>query len=193
MYAELAIGGSKGGKKAATTGKAKPKPKAKAPAKKTTTAKGKGKAKQIVLDSEEDDELASSEPGGSGTLRDDTMDLDDDDGDDGFGGESGRGSKSSSVSSRRKAAPAKRTARKAAPQTIMIDDSDSDSDSGLTFKVSTVFRSRFRFVLNRAKRFALSLPTASVSAERVLLILCCLSVGFREEVIGALRNNFQLV
>ncbi|GAA5946328.1 hypothetical protein JCM3765_000199 [Sporobolomyces pararoseus] len=137
MYAELAIGGSKGGKKA-TTSKAKPKPKA--PAKKTSAAaKGKGKAKQIVLDSDDEDELDSSEPSGSNTLKGDTMDLDDDDDDDdGFGGGSGRGSKASSVSSRRKATSStsttKRTSRKAAPQTIMIDDSDSDSDSGLTFK-----------------------------------------------------------
>lgn len=142
MFAGLAIGGSKGAagtkkgqakldfsKKASTAGS-----KAKAPAKKATT-KGKGKAKQVVLDSEDEDD---SPAGSSNTLRGDTMDLDDDDdGDDGFGG----ASKASSSSSRRKATPAststaKRPTRKTAPQTIMIDDSDSDSDSGLTFKVS---------------------------------------------------------
>ncbi|GAA5906396.1 uncharacterized protein JCM6883_005538, partial [Sporobolomyces salmoneus] len=137
LFAELAIGGSKGKKKATTTSKAKPAPKPKAPAKKSSAAaKGKGKAKQVVLDSDDEEE---SEAASSNTLKADVMDLDDDeddDDDDGFGGGSGRGSKASSVASRRKAAPAasKRTTRKAAPQTIMIDDSDSDSDSGLTFK-----------------------------------------------------------
>jgi len=141
MFSELAIGGSKGGKRGqAKLNFSKAAPKKKAPAKKKTTAaasKGKGKAKQIVLDSD-DEENEDSGVGSSNTLKGDTMDLDDDDDDDdGFGG---RGSKASSSSSRRKPTPAtstaKRPTRKTAPQTIMIDDSESDSDSGLTFKVS---------------------------------------------------------
>ncbi|GAA5851164.1 hypothetical protein JCM5353_007375 [Sporobolomyces roseus] len=131
MFSELAIGGKKG---QAKLNFSKAAPKKKAPAKKKTTAaasKGKGKAKQIVLDSDDDEDEDSAN-----TLKGDTMDLDDDnDEDDGFGG---RGSKASSSSSRRKPTPAtstaKRPTRKTAPQTIMIDDSESDSDSGLTFK-----------------------------------------------------------
>ncbi|GAA6005160.1 hypothetical protein JCM11491_002598 [Sporobolomyces phaffii] len=128
LFAELAIGG----KKKATASKAK----TKAPAKKSAAAKGKGKARQIVIDSDDSD---NSEPTTSNTLKADTMDMgDDDDDDDDNADGSGRGSKASSVSSRRKAvsatSTAKRSTRKAAPQTIMIDDSDSDSESGLTFK-----------------------------------------------------------
>ena len=141
MFSELAIGGSKGGKKGqAKLNFSKKAPVKKAPAKTSAASKGKGKAKQIVLDSDDEDE--DSGVGSSNTLKGDTMELDgDDDDDDGFGGASGRGSKASSSSSRRKPTPAtstaKRPTRKTAPQTIMIDDSESDSDSGLTFKVSS--------------------------------------------------------
>ncbi|BGP46491.1 hypothetical protein JCM10450v2_002336 [Rhodotorula kratochvilovae] len=114
------------GKKGAAASKSK----AKAPAKAT---KGKGKAKQVVESSEDDDD---DTPGSSRTLRgDDDMDfdeLDDDDDDD------APSQRSSSRGGGREPAAAaaapKRPAARKAVQTIMIDDSDSDSDSGLTFK-----------------------------------------------------------
>ncbi|GAA5998793.1 uncharacterized protein JCM10292_007236 [Rhodotorula paludigena] len=98
-------------KSAASSSKAK----AKTPAK----AKGKSKSKQIVSDSDNSDDLGSSH-----TLRDDDMDVDELEDDP----PPARASK--------KAAPAKRSAatRKPAVATIMIDESSSESDSGLTFK-----------------------------------------------------------
>lgn len=92
----------------------------KANAKTPAKAKGKSKSKQIVSDSDVSDDLGSSH-----TLRDDDMDVDELDDDP----PPARASK--------KAAPAKRSAatRKPAVATIMIDESSSESDSGLTFKV----------------------------------------------------------
>ncbi|GAA5933877.1 uncharacterized protein JCM15063_000498 [Sporobolomyces koalae] len=140
MYTELAIGkgGPKKGQAKIDFGKKPAASKAKAPAKKTTAAKGKSKAKQIVPDSDEEEDAFSSDDS-SHTLKRDALELDSDDDDD-FG-DNARGSKASSASSRRKAvtpvaSTSRRTTRKAAPQTIMIDESESDSDSGLTFKVS---------------------------------------------------------
>ncbi|GAA5983791.1 hypothetical protein JCM11641_005193 [Rhodosporidiobolus odoratus] len=103
---------------------AKSKPKAKAPAKKPAApSKGKGKAKQVVVDSEDEDQLESDDdPRSSHTVRADDMDVGDDE---------------TPGSSARKPAVAKKGARaprKAAPTTLIVDDSDSDSDSGLTFR-----------------------------------------------------------
>lgn len=93
----------------------------------TSKAKAKGKSKRVVADSDED----SDAMGSSNTVRGDDMEIDelDDETATQRSTTSGRGAS--------RTAPAKRSAaaRKAAPQTIMIDDDESDSDSGLTFKV----------------------------------------------------------
>ena len=100
------------GKQGASTSKSK----AKAPAKAKAAPKGKGKSKQIVIDSDDDDEES---PRSSHTLQDNFDELDDDE----------------LVPSQRKPAAPKRAAARKPVQTVMLDDSDSDSDSGLTFKV----------------------------------------------------------
>ncbi|GAA5890585.1 hypothetical protein JCM5296_004305 [Sporobolomyces johnsonii] len=107
------------------------KAKAKAAPKKATVskAKSKGKAKQVVLDSEDESDRDSSN-----TLKPDDMDVDELDYSDEFGGGGASSSKASTAKKATNVAPAKRAPRRAAPQTILIDDSDSDSDSGLTFK-----------------------------------------------------------
>ncbi|GAA5834933.1 hypothetical protein JCM9279_007149 [Rhodotorula babjevae] len=100
------------GKQGASTSKSK----AKAPAKAKAAPKGKGKSKQVVVDSDDDDEAES--PRSSHTLQDDFDELDDDE----------------PVPTQRKPAAPKRAAARKPVQTVMLDDSDSDSDSGLTFK-----------------------------------------------------------
>ncbi|GAA6055380.1 hypothetical protein JCM3770_001080 [Rhodotorula araucariae] len=118
------------GKKGAT---AASKAQAKAPAK---AGEGKGKAKQVVESSEDDDDDGSA-PGSSRTLRgDNDMDCDElDDDDDGAPSQRstsrGGGRKPAGTAA---AAPRRTGAPRKAVQTIMINDSDSDSDSGLTFK-----------------------------------------------------------
>lgn len=99
------------GKKTATTSKTK----AKAPVKAKAAPKGKGK--QVVADSDDDDDNES--PRSSHTLRDDFDELDDDE----------------PAPSQRKTASTKRAAARKPVPTVMLDDSDSESDSGLTFKV----------------------------------------------------------
>ncbi|GAA6062627.1 hypothetical protein JCM10212_000289 [Sporobolomyces blumeae] len=102
-------------------------------AKKPTATKGRqAKGKQVVVDSEEDelDEEEEDQLSSSNTLRGDDMDVDEN-------GDFGLGSRASSTAAARRKPPdasAKKVTRKAATETIMIDDSDSDSDSGLTFK-----------------------------------------------------------
>ncbi|BGP30540.1 hypothetical protein JCM10296v2_002295 [Rhodotorula toruloides] len=103
---------SKASRSKASTSRAKP--------------KAKGKAKRVA-DSEEGD---SDAMGSSNTVRGDDMEIDELDDD-----TATQRSTTSGRSGSRKA-PAKRAAlaRKAAPATIMIDEDDSDSESGLTFK-----------------------------------------------------------
>ncbi|GAA5901210.1 hypothetical protein JCM8208_002305 [Rhodotorula glutinis] len=98
------------GKKTATTSKTR----AKAPVKAKAAPKGKGK--QVVADSDDDDDNES--PRSSHTLRDDFDELDDDE----------------PAPSQRKTASTKRAAARKPVPTVMLDDSDSESDSGLTFK-----------------------------------------------------------
>jgi hypothetical protein len=97
--------------------------------------KSKGKGKQVIADSDED--LGNTMRG------DEDMDMDSD-----SPRASNRKSKAKvkAPPTKKKAVvpPAKKatTVRKAAPQTIMIDDSDS-SDDGLTFKVCRLLSSLF--------------------------------------------------
>ncbi|GAA5921422.1 hypothetical protein JCM3775_003041 [Rhodotorula graminis] len=101
------------GKKAPTTSKTK----GKAPVKPKSAPKSKGKGKQIVADSDDDDDDDKS-PRSSHTLRDDFDELDDDE----------------PAPPQRQPAPTRRAAARKPVPTVMLDDSDSESDSGLTFK-----------------------------------------------------------
>lgn len=105
--------------------------KAKASTSKASTSKAKPKAKgkaKRVADSEDDD---SDAMGSSNTVRGDDMEIDELDDDTATQRSTASGRSGSRKAPAKRAAPA----RKAAPATIMIDDDDSDSDSGLTFKV----------------------------------------------------------
>ncbi|BGP06491.1 hypothetical protein JCM10049v2_002313 [Rhodotorula toruloides] len=104
--------------------------KAKASTSKASTSKAKPKAKgkaKRVADSEDDD---SDAMGSSNTVRGDDMEIDELDDDTATQRSTASGRSGSRKAPAKRAAPA----RKAAPATIMIDDDDSDSDSGLTFK-----------------------------------------------------------
>ncbi|PRQ77829.1 hypothetical protein AAT19DRAFT_8897 [Rhodotorula toruloides] len=106
--------------------------KAKASTSKASTSKAKpkakSKAKPAVPDSEDND---SDAMGSSNTVRGDDMEIDELDDDTATQRSTASGRSGSRKAPTKRAAPA----RKAAPATIMIDDDDSDSDSGLTFKV----------------------------------------------------------
>ncbi|BGP23236.1 BRCT domain containing protein [Rhodotorula toruloides] len=99
-------------KSKASTSKAKP--------------KAKGKAKRVLADSDDDSDAVGS----SNTVRGDDMEVDELDDD----AATQRSTTSDRSGSRKVLAKRAAPARKAAPATIMIDDDDSDSDSGLTFK-----------------------------------------------------------
>lgn len=116
-----------GGKKQATTGSTGTKAK-------NSTAKGKGKGKQVVVDSEEESEAESSH-----TLDGDNrvMDIDElDDEDTPLQPTAGYGKRGNAASGRGTSRTGRSGGTRKIPSaTVMIDDSDSDSDSGLTFKV----------------------------------------------------------
>lgn len=130
------------GSKTTTTGKKQAS--AKSSVVKSKTSKGKGKGKQVVVDSEEDSDEDSSH-----TLDDDNRVMDIDELDDEatplppsttFGNRGRSASRGAAATSKGGAG----ASRKIPTSTIMIDDSGSDSDSGLTFKVSPhAFRSAF--------------------------------------------------
>ncbi|GAA5865265.1 hypothetical protein JCM3774_004913 [Rhodotorula dairenensis] len=117
------------GSKAAAGGRKQVSARSTAAKSKNSTAKGKGKGKQVVDDSEEESEAESSH-----TLEGDgrVMDIDElDDEDTPLQPTAAYGKSGGSASGR---AASRKGPRKIPSATIMIDDSDTDSDSGLTFK-----------------------------------------------------------